>query len=471
MSKTAMLAVFLLGCLLYLTWVDSITAQEGGQNGELPSPKEMKEIAKAKFEATQAKPRALARAKLEVAQEAMRGELELMMTGHKGADLTTLSASRMLLDAERAVHPNQAGQFAALERHWAFTQLIEAIAHAQLEVGKTDLTRYIPTQYGRIEAAMWLTQLARTGKGKPFDLTATRGVLTQERTVFGNDPDMPPKDFAEARFELAKSSLRKLALVKLEVAQEGLRGELEMVITGKKTPDLNTLEAAQRWLESALEVRKEKASRLAILEKHWVLAKIIEGITRGQFEAGKTDSTRTAPIIFWAVEAEMRLIEESRLQSGKASDLGGKHAVMEGLDFWKVFSESDPLKKAKHFSKARFEVAGADLRKLARAKLAVAQTGYKEEEKLVLEGKKIVDLSTLDALRRWVQSERALCTSQAEHLAALERYWTHAFIIEQITKEQLDHAKTDITRYTPVTYLLLDATDQWNRARKERKKS
>ena len=284
--------------------------------------------------------------------------------------------------------------------------------------------------------------------------------------TFGNDFY---KDFAKARFELTDSRFQKLALAKLAVAQEGLNGEIENVKVGRKLADLSTLEAGQWWLESALALQKQKASRFAVLQKNWVLVKEVEAITKQQLESGRTDITKWAPIFALALEAEIRLLEEGRPENGKPSDLIGNHAVLEGLDALHVVSEFDLLQDAKELARARFDVVGADLRKLGRAKLAATRYWGIGEEQNVELGPKPADLTTITALQRWLQSERALCTTKAEHLAALERHWTHAFIIERITKQQFDAKNTGITRYLPVKYLLLTATQEWNRARKEMK--
>jgi hypothetical protein len=476
MCKPAILAVFLLGGLLPITWVARTAAQQGpdGQEPKPPSPKEIakakfKEIAKAKFEVMQAKPEDLARAKLKVAHEALREEIQNLAVGRKLADLSTLSASRLLLDAERAVQPDQADQFAALERYWAFAQAIELITLQQLEAAKTDLTHFCPIKYTRLEAEVWLIQLARADKRKPLDLIATHGALGELGVGFGNDLYEPTKYFAKARFELAESSLRKLSLAKVAVAREGLQAEFENIQRGRKLADLTTLEAGQRWLKSALALGKDKASRFMFLESHWLLAKEIEAITRGGLESGRTDIAKAAPVIASALDAEIRMIKGGRDQNGKPSVLREKHAVLDGLIGLKVALKGDLLQYAKEYAKARFEAVRADLGKLIRDKLSAARIAYESEEENVEVGRKLSDLSTIEALQRLLEAERAACTDQPAHLAALERHWTHAFIIEQITSQQLEAAKTDTTKYLRIKYLLLDAAEQWLCARKAMK--
>ncbi len=107
-----------------------------------------------------------------------------------------------------------------------------------------------------------------------------------------------------------------------------------------------------------------------------------------------------------------------------------------------VILGTDPL-NSQQFAKYKFGLLAADVRELRRAKLDAARTAYDNRYKEFLAGRGTLDF-LIESDGRLLEAERENARDATEHLAALEKYWLHMKVIEEINQARYDAGRVAI---------------------------
>jgi hypothetical protein len=129
---------------------------------------EAKELAKAKFQASNPDLKELALAKLQAAEISYGSRLREFLAG-RGAMHFLLAAARRVLESFGDVHPDNKDRLAALHEYWKHIVQIEMVTKQRFEEGRVSLRDYQMPRYARLEAEI---QLARPRARKEQPPTA-----------------------------------------------------------------------------------------------------------------------------------------------------------------------------------------------------------------------------------------------------------------------------------------------------------
>jgi hypothetical protein len=254
-----------------------VAALVGGERVKL-DPLNSKELARAKFEATQSNPAELARAKLEAAFESYESRRKEFQAGRGTLDIL-LESSRQLAEAELAVRDQQEDRVAVFEWLWARALMIETINQVRFEAGRIDVPDYLQSRYGRLEAEIQWAQ-ARAKQPDPFASTGERRMLG-----LWDDP-FEAKELAKAKHAASQANPAEQVRAKLEAARGEYQAREKHFLAGRGMLDI-LLEASRHWLESEQVLRTTQADRVAVLERSWERALLMERVNRARFERGR----------------------------------------------------------------------------------------------------------------------------------------------------------------------------------------
>jgi hypothetical protein len=99
-------------------------------------------LALAKFAASRADPRTLARQMRDAAEIDLTSRMLEFLAGRGTLDIL-LAASRRLLDAEQAVLGEECDNVALAERHWELNWLVETVNQTRYEVGRIAIQDFL----------------------------------------------------------------------------------------------------------------------------------------------------------------------------------------------------------------------------------------------------------------------------------------------------------------------------------------
>jgi hypothetical protein len=123
----------------------------------------------------------------------------------------------------------------------------------------------------------------------------------------------------------------------------------------------------------------------------------------------------------------------------------------------------NPL-NAREWARAKFAAVRANPKELAKARLAAAQDCCRARVQEFLAGRGTLDL-LLEAQQLLLHAELAVSTSDAQRVAAYERYWEATLTVEMMNKARFEAHRISIQDYAQTRYERLDAELQWLQAR------
>jgi hypothetical protein len=246
------------------------------------------------------------------------------------------------------------------------------------------------------------------------------------------------KELARDRFEVSRADPRQLARARVEAARMALAAREEEFRAGRITVDV-LIDAARQVAEAELAVVAKPADRLAVLERHWRLARLADLLTAAKYRAGTVGPGDYAQVRYILLGAEIRLVQAQAAEASPPGLLGGPVDPL---------PEGD-LGNLKEVAKARFEASRADPRRLALARLQAARAMLKERLDEVRAGRRTVDV-LLESSRWLLEAERAVARGPADEVAAFERHWRLALAIEEDTRGMFQRGTIGPTDYFQV---------------------
>jgi hypothetical protein len=267
---------------------------------ELRGPLNSRDLAKANLATTRADVRDLARAKVEAARVMVAERWKDFRAGRGTLDIL-LEATLQLLEAELAVHGQEAERVAIYGRHWALAQQIEAINKRRYDAGRIAIQDYAQTTHHRLQAEIRLLQ---TWGGKKPGLPPLLASDPASQVL----PDLlSAKELAKAARELGRCTLTQLRQASIDVARQECQARAQEFLAGRGTLDI-LLGSSRRLLEAELVVCTQKTERVAALERHWERMMMMEVINKGRHDAGRIATKDYMETRYARLEAEIRLI-------------------------------------------------------------------------------------------------------------------------------------------------------------------
>jgi hypothetical protein len=213
------------------------------------------------------------------------------------------------------------------------------------------------------------------------------------------------------------------------------------------------LERLQLWLQAELASRDDPADRQAAYERHWELVYQVDEFNVRRYEAGRIGIQDRELSRYFRLEAELWLRNALR-RSGKPVGLAQRPLP---LPAWVQAPDERAIARAK------FAVAQADPRQLARDKLAAAGRECAARWKLFLAGQGVQDVF-LSACRRRLESQLALTDEKPVRLSAYKAYWRLMLQVEVVDRLRYEKARMSFQDYLQARHAFLDAEIQLARA-------
>jgi hypothetical protein len=248
------------------------------------------------------------------------------------------------------------------------------------------------------------------------------------------------KELAKAKFEASRADLKELVRAKLDAARVECEYRAKEFQTGRGTLDI-LLGSTMRWLESELAASDAQADQVAALQRHWELAKKIEDISKGHYEAGRMPIQEYSQTRYFRLDAEIRLAR-ARAKTGKLQVREGPGLV-----------SADPL-HSKWLSKTKWEASQINVTELAIAKADAARTEYGARFQEFEAGRGLLCLLS-NASVRVLESELALHGEQ--EVDCLEKVWRQRKVVEDLTKGRHDAGRVPTKEYMETKYDRLEA--------------
>jgi len=403
---------------------------------------EAKELARAKFDADRAKPRALALARLDAAQVDLRVREEQFRAGKVTLDFL-LEASRRVFVARQALGEKMQAGAEALE-YWMLCYNVERITASQVAAGRVSVLEIALARHARAEAERELHQQVGPTAKLPTAFVLPRADDPSGLVEF-------VRDLAKARFAAAHSTPEGLLREQLEAAEDYYAGFVNQFYTGKlsrKVPCLHLFDMTSRIKDARLALRGAEADRLAVLEWFWLQQRIAEQIDEVQFAAGRIGPCELTAARYARQSAELELLDR-RLQDPNAKNQAT------------LFVPGGPIRadiSAKELAKRKREGVLADVRQLALARLASAR--------ILCYCHAFEDYYRSFLLLR--DAELSVATTPAERIAALERHWMVAWQVEDLMRHQFETARVSIFELSKARYHRFGAEIQLAEARGEK---
>jgi hypothetical protein len=432
---------------------------------ENPDPLDVKELARAKYEAVHADPRELARERLVAARAAYRACEEEFLAGRGWLD-RLLDNSQRLLEAELAVSDRPGERVAALERNWKRAVVLGHVMEARLQARRTPIADYAEVRYNLLGAEIaWLRARQGQPAGRPRGVPAERFV--QEN---GDEVPLEPggeQEMARDKREALRADPADLVRQRLEVAKDGYRARFEEFLAGRGTLDLFT-DWAPRFLEAELAVRDKTEDQLTAYETYWAQTEHLDLMNVARFAAARIPPADYLEGKYARLDAEVRWAEaRARLGKSARSELGVRVPWMLAYLPPEAFDTDQHLRE---LARAKREALRADPRDLARERLAAARGAYQPRWEEFLAGRGTLDILLRDS-ERWLASELALSPNPSQRAAAWERQWTRLRLVEAINEGRYQKGRLPIADRMKSRCLRLDAEIHWaeTRAAQEKK--
>jgi hypothetical protein len=425
---------------------------------------DVKELAKAKYEAVHADPRQLARERLAAARGAYRERWEEFLAGRGTLDIL-LDNSQRLLEAELAVSDRPGERVAALERNWERAAARWHITESRFRDGRVAISDYFELRYNLLGAEIaWARARQGERPARPRWGPAERFVLENGDEELSDSLREEEQRLARDKREALLADPADLARQRLEAARAGGRARLGEVLAGRGTLDV-LADWAARLLEAKLALRDKPEDQLTAYESKWALAKQLEVVNDARFAASRVPHADYLRTKYDRLDAELRWGEaRARLGQSGRSELGARAPWL-----WIYLPEQgsdadDSSGGLRQLARVKREALRADPRELARERLAAARGAYRERWEEFLAGRGTLDI-LLDESQRVLTSELAMGAKPAERAAAWERQWTRLRRIEAINEERFKAGRVAVADMMESRCLRLDAEIHWAEAR------
>jgi hypothetical protein len=406
--------------LLLFAWAGPASAQWG-----LPPPSGhhdplhdsdldgLQALARARFEADQADPADLARARAQAARIACRDRRQQNLAGRGTYDLYHDSILRRW-QAELAVVGAE-GAAGVTERAWREAREFEETTDARFAAGRISTVDLGLTRDLRLRLQLERGLLPRAGSVTgPLDDFLSRDKATP------SDPLDYALQVARFQVEAAQSTRADLLRARVELARENLAQWLDLYAHGWAQP-FHPRESLER-LYQAERAAAGGRDTTAFLERLWRRTREIEETDQRRYEVGRVSVSVRDESRCLRLELQAALIRARRAGPAAPSGFGGDPR----------FGEADPLDNGRDVARALFDADRTSLKELARARFEAAREAYVYRLWELRNGRGTLDL-TLTAARRLFDAERDLAGERG--LApALERHWRRVWEIDTITE-------------------------------------
>jgi hypothetical protein len=426
----------------------------GEAEENLPSARE---LARAKFEASRADIAANRRAMIDVARGAWEARFELYRAGSRDSTLDILlDASRRVLETELAVCSEKTERIAFHESFWEDAVEAEKIDQARYEAGRISIQDLAAAKYVRLEAEIQL-YLARTDGKRLLPLPGGgRSVIDSEEFV-KEEGRGTFKELARRKFQASRVDLSELKRARVEAARTFLEARFELYVAGARESTLYALiEARRNLIDAELDLANNETDRIDVLDWGWQLARSVERINRARFEAGRLGIQDLADSTYDRLDAEIRLVQAlaKRPRGTQLKQRAAQFPVgMEGID------RSD-------YPKLRAALANANPRRLARERLDAARVAHEARWKLFVAGARDSTQEMLISTSlNLLEAELAVCDQDADRLAALEKHWEGAYLLEHAGQRRHDAGRIPLEDLLNARYHRLQAEVRWAEAR------
>jgi hypothetical protein len=413
-----------------------------------------KEWAKAKFEASQARPAEIVQARRDVARECFQARRQRYLAGEGTLDIL-LEASRDVAEAESAVNNSPAGRAVALAHAWAFPREADRLNTAGYEAARVKAADYQASRYARLLADSKLVEalagrehlLGQAAFFAPY-LVSLEGAPFAARDEVAFSAHLgEARQVARDLFAVLHSSPADLARARLEAARGEVQARLQEFLAGRGTLDI-LLASLQSLAEAEHAGFGRKAESAAFRETHWKIARSIDKLCASGHKAGRVKAADMFQARCARLEAEARLVKSL---AGPDKTV----APWTGLDDVLFEELNDPF-AVRDLAKAKFEVRQGRLTNLAAAKLAAARGWYQERASEYLAGRGTLDI-LLESSAHLLEAERAVDDSPPARVAALEKYWQQVWEAEQLTSKGYRDGRVKAADYFQVRDLRLEA--------------
>ncbi|HEY7157076.1 MAG TPA: hypothetical protein VH575_24110 [Gemmataceae bacterium] len=424
---------------------------------------DIKELAKAAFESSQATPRDLVRARLDAAQMQLHERYRKYRADGVDAesDPLLMEAIAFLAEAELATleKPVPADRVAPLAAHWLYLLSVEQIVEGKYHLGRVSLANVMEYQQARLDTEIKLRRAVAERKlSAPFLIPSI--FLDLEEPFLGSEA----KEVAKSAFKAGQADLRDLALARTEAARTQLHYYVWLSRIGEADVFQLLLGSAALLVEAELGALENPmpAERLEPLAAYWLFTRAKETLTEAKYNVGRISLADFAQTQHARLDAEIKL----------RGAVAGKQLSAPFPAISLPFGPEAPLygPDAKEMAKSAFEAGRADLRDLARARRDAIRTCFQERYEKNRAGAQDATLDLLlKASRQLLEAELGVHDDPAERLAAYERYWESLRIAEEIVRAKYAVGRVNLADYAQAQYSRLDAEIRMREARKKLK--
>jgi hypothetical protein len=256
----------------------------------ITGPLEAKELARARFEVSRARPANLRRDRAKAAGEWARACWEdewPNFQAHPDRVSAAFEAMPQLLAAEKDAEDTPAARLALEEGRWRVAWERERLARVELDAGRWRVAWWrVAWERGRVAGAVFAARFDRL-EAEAELLEARPGqpsVLLWERLAAELGPPLAAKELARARFEASQGKVGELAAARRQAVLQEVEQRFQGLLAGAGGLDLlqKSIDRAGR----ALAVGGPEARRRS-LEEHWRWAWELDRFIEAAHEAGR----------------------------------------------------------------------------------------------------------------------------------------------------------------------------------------
>lgn len=413
-------------------------------------PHNARDLARARFAASQAEPRRLQEEQRRTARAMFRSRYSEFLAG-RGTLEFLIEIARNLLDANLALASNDADRLHARERFWVQMAEIDVVNKERFFSGRVTLRDFHRGHFYRLndEIAMLDARAANTNL-RPW----ARGVPSDPAVI-------SRRELARAKFAASHADALVLRRETVQSGQVGhYSGSCEWY-AGRGTLDF-TLIWSLRLLLADCGSAQSGAELLTGLDRHCRSLCLMEDVNTGRYEAGRVAIQDLASSREWLLEAQLWRAD-ARTQFGMSAARTPTPWLVapeltEGIDRHLVTLGPEDRRGEIIKRLARFEAAyaEADTSRMMRERLAALREIYAAREHEFVNNRATLDFLLNSALRL-ERHEYATATDDAERQAARERYWKRLQQIEAVTRRRFEEDRYRQHDYDQVRFHRLGA--------------
>jgi len=411
------------------------------QDAEQDLPKE-RDRARARFQASQAQPHAIARAMNEAATVQLTARFRSFLAG-----ITTLpfllETAQSWLEAQQALSDRPADRLAAVALYWMLTREFEDINQTRYDAGKIVIQDLAEARYDRLGAEIRWHQ-ARPDSDKAPGFAASSEVRRLWDDHQFRAPTSEVKRMARARFAAAGSDPETLVREQVRAAQAFTTADIQVFFGGRGTLEF-LMDSSRRLLDAQCAAHPEPADQVAAFADHWLRLSVIEIINQQRYETGKISAKD-----LWSTR-ERRLLAERWLIDARAK-AGPRAAAGPASDLRLVPNTIN----AQTIARRKFATVSADPHELARGRVEMARRVTEGRFKEFIAGRGTLDF-VLEASRRQLDADLALSDDPAEARAARERHWSFLWQVLQVNRRRFAKGRIGLADYAQSQVALFQA--------------